>query len=123
MSCHRFYSGEWHPFPAPIPSPQDSKANSDLDEEAVHWRSTIPVWAPYRPGRYWFAGWDLARRLLLTGLLTLIPMGRDGGRKYQRVAAAFALAGLTLAVGEAARPYRDPWISWIYRAVSHTTRD
>lgn len=58
---------------------------------------------------------------MLTGLLTLIPVDEGGGggpRECARVAVACALAGLSLAVGEVVRPYRDPWMRWVYRGVS-----
>ncbi|CAM9707830.1 unnamed protein product [Scytosiphon promiscuus] len=81
------------------------------------WRSTIPVWSPYRANRHWFAAWELSRRLLLTGLLTVVSPDR-AGEEYLRVAVACLLAGVALVVGEIARPHRDPWICWTYRAGS-----
>ncbi|CAM9789778.1 unnamed protein product, partial [Hapterophycus canaliculatus] len=79
------------------------------------WRSTIAVWSPYRANRHWFAAWELSRRLLLTGLLTVVSPDR-AGEEYLRVAVACLLAGAALVVGEVARPHRDPWVCWIYRA-------
>ena len=88
---------------------------NSVRSQGKQWRSTIPVWSPYRSGRHWFAAWELGRRLLLTGLLVLVPA--DDGEGYMRAVMGCVFAGLSLAVGEAARPHRDPWIRWIYRTV------
>ena len=89
---------------------------NNVRSQEKQWRSTIPVWSPYRSGRHWFAAWELGRRLLLTGLLVLVPDG-NGEEMYMRTVVGGALAGVSLAVGELARPHRDPWIRWIYRTV------
>ncbi len=84
------------------------------------WRSTIALWSPYRSNRQWFAAWELGRRLLLTGLLTAVsPDQYRSGDQYpwMRAAVACVLSGVSLLVGEVARPHRDPWIRWIYRVV------
>ncbi|CAM9217199.1 unnamed protein product, partial [Pylaiella littoralis] len=85
-----------------------SKANK-------RWRSTIPLWSPYRDDRQWFAAWELGRRLVLTGFLIAVPPDGEGN-EHIRAVVAFVLAGVALVVGEVARPHRDPWIYWIYRA-------
>lgn len=90
--------------------PKWSKANK-------RWRSTIPLWSPYRDDRQWFAAWELGRRLVLTGFLIAVPPDGEGN-EHIRAVVAFVLAGVALVVGEVARPHRDPWIYWIYRAVS-----
>lgn len=79
------------------------------------------MWSPYRANRHWFAAWELCRRLLLTGSLTAVSPDRDG-EEYLRVAVACLLAGVSLVVGEVARPHRDPWICWIYRVVRRMYR-
>ena len=89
---------------------------NNVRSQGKQWRSTIPIWSPYRSGRHWFGAWELGRRLLLTGLLVLVPAG-SVDEMYMRAVVGSALAGVSLAVGEIARPHRDPWIRWIYRMV------
>lgn len=109
-----------------LPPPPFPRADTHLQElrpsqQGEQWRATLPIWCPYRPGRYWFGAWDLTRRVLLTGMLTLIPVGDEGVREYRRAALALAFAGLAFLVGEVASPYRDPWVGWIYRTVRTLT--
>lgn len=56
------------------------------------------------------------RRLLLTGVLTAVSPD-SSGQPYLRAAVACGLSGVSLLVGEVARPHKDPWIRWIYRVV------
>lgn len=54
---------------------------------------------------------------MLTGLLTAVCPDIEG-KEHARAVLALVLAGVALLVGEVARPYRDPWVYWIYRVVS-----
>lgn len=106
------------PTPPPPRSHDFTKATrtNHSSGPGKRWRRTIPLWSPYRAKRYWFAAWDLGRRSLLTGLLTLVP-SFDSGGSHLRVTVACTIAGVSLVVGEVSRPHHDPWIRWVYRMV------
>ena len=74
-------------------------------------KSTMSLWEPYKPSRFYYEVIECFRRILLTGVVVFIYPGSAA-----QIAVTFMMAAVFAMMAEILSPYRSKWDAWVSRA-------
>ena len=74
-------------------------------------KSTMNLWEPYKPSRFYYEVIECFRRILLTGVVVFIYPGSAA-----QIAVTYMMAAVFAMMAEILSPYKSKWDAWVSRA-------